>query len=164
MGDDSGLSVDGPDSFAGALLYVVIGLAIASYGGYDHVQQTEAVRESVEVDATITELSIEADAGTSSNPGIDYEPNVEFVYVYDGTEYTGTELYPATVEREYETRSAAESAVSEYESGARTTAYVEPDEPSDAFLKNETSNAPLVALGIGGVFALIAAASAVRKL
>jgi hypothetical protein len=38
MGDDSGLSVDGPDSFVGVLLYVVMGPAIA---GYAHVQQTE---------------------------------------------------------------------------------------------------------------------------
>jgi len=164
MSDDSGFNVDGPDSFAGALVYVAIGLAIASYGGYDYMQQTEAVREAVQVDATVTELSIETDSGTSSNPDTEYEPVVEFRYVYDGTEYTGTKLYPADIQRNYETRSAAESAVETYEPGAQTTAYVEPGEPSDAFLKNETSNAPLIALGIGGVVTLFAAVSAVRKI
>lgn len=164
VSDDSGISVDGPDSLAGALLYIVIGLAIASYGGYDYIQQTEAVRESVEVDATVTELSIETRSGTSSDPSVEFEPVIEFEYAYDGTEYTGTKLYPSDIERNYETRSAAESAVAEYDPGVRTTAYVDPDAPSDAFLKNETSSAPLVALGIGGLFALFAVVSAVRKL
>lgn len=164
MTNDSGLSVNGPDSLRGALVYLLIGIAILSYGGYDYVQQTEAVRGSVEVTATITELAVETDSGTSSNPGVNYDPVVEFEYTYNGTEYTGTKIYPADIEQNYETRSAAESAIEGYEQGTETIAYVEPDEPSDAFLKNKTSNAPLLAIGIGGIFALFAAVSAGTKL
>ena len=164
MSDNSGVDIDGPDSLAGALLYVIIGLAIASYGGYDYLQQTEAVRESVEVDATVTELSIETTSGTSSNPGVNYEPAVKFEYRYNGTQYTGTKVYPADIEQNYETQSAAESVIEEYEQGAETTAYVEPAEPNDALLKNKTSNAPLIAIGIGEIFALFAAVSAGKKI
>ncbi|MDS0222351.1 DUF3592 domain-containing protein [Haloarcula sp. S1AR25-5A] len=164
MAKDSNFSVNGPDTLGRAVLYIVIGVAIASYGGYDYVQQTEAVRNSVEVDATITERSIETDSGTASNPGVKYEPSVEFEYTYNGTRYTGTKLYPANIGRDYETRSAAESAIEPYERGTQTIAYVSPDEPGDAFLKNETSRAPIIAIGIGGVFALIAALSAVKKI
>lgn len=164
MGTGSDSKMSGPDSLAGAILYIVIGLAIASYGGYDYIQQTEAVRDSVQVDATVTELSIETDRGTSSNPGIEYQPAAEFEYTYSGTQYTGTKVYPAEIEQNYETRSAAESAIESYEQGGETTAYVEPDEPSDAFLKNKTSNAPIIAIGIGGIFALLSTVSAVRKI
>lgn len=164
MADDSSFSVNGPDSLGGALLYIVVGIAIASYGGYDYVQQTEAVRNSVEVNATITELSIETDSGTSSNPGVEYEPSVAFAYTYDGTKYTGTKLYPANIEQSYETRSAAESAIEPYEQGGQTTAYVSPDEPGDAFLKNKTSNAPVLAIGVGGLFTFLATIFAVKKL
>jgi hypothetical protein len=164
MDDDSGVNIKGPDSLKGALLYILIGIAIISYGGYDYVQQTEAVRESVEVDATITELDIEADSGTSSNPGANFDPVVEFEYTYNGTEYTGSKIYPADIEQNYETQSGAESAIEEYEQGAQTTAYVSPDEPGDAFLKNQTSNAPIIAVVLGGLFTLFAAVSAVRKL
>ena len=164
MSDESGFSVNGPDSLAGALLYVVIGLAIASYGGYDYMQQTEAVRNSVQVNATVTELSIETDSGISSNPGTEYDPTIEFEYTYNGTQYTGTKLYPANIEQNYKTQSGAESAIKGYEQGKQTTAYVEPDEPGDAFLENKTSNAPLIALGIGGIFALFATVSAAKKL
>ena len=164
MSDDSGVNIKGPDSLKGALLYILIGIAIISYGGYDYVQQTEAVRESVEVDATITELDIEADSGTSSNPGANFDPVVEFEYTYNGTEYTGSKIYPADIEQNYETQSGAQSAIEEYEQGAQTTAYVSPDEPGDAFLKNQTSNAPIIAVVLGGLFTLFAAVSAVRKL
>ena len=164
MAKDSDFSVNGPDTLGNAVLYILVGVAIASYGGYDYVQQTEAVRNSVEVDATLTEVSIETDSGTSSNPGVKYEPSVEFEYTYNGTRYTGTELYPANIERNYETRSAAESAIEPYEQGTQTTAYVSPDEPEDAFLKNKTSNAPIIAIGMGGVFALFAALSVVKKI
>jgi len=164
MADDSGLSVNGPDSLGGAVLYIVVGIAVLSYGGYDYVQQTEAVRNSVEVDATITELSIETDSGTSSNPGSNYEPTVEFEYTYNETKYTGTKIYPAHIEQSYDTRSAAESAIERYEQGTETTAYVSPAQPGDAFLKNKTSNAPVIAIVLGGLFSLIATVSAVRKI
>lgn len=164
MDDNSGTNIKGPDSVAKAALYVLIGLAIASYGGYDYIQQTEAVRNSVQVDATVTELSIETDPGTSSNPGVEYEPVVEFEYTYNGAQYTGTKVYPANLEQNYQTQSAAESAIEDYEEGGKTTAYVEPDEPDDAFLKNNTSNAPLIAIGIGSVFALLSAVAAVKKI
>ena len=154
----------GPDSVAGAVLYVVIGLAIVSYGGYDYIQQTEAVRDSVQVDATVTERGIKTDRGTTSNPGTEYEPAVKFEYTYNGAQYTGTKVYPAEIEQNYETRSAAEAAIESYEQGGETTAYVEPDEPGDAFLKNKTSNAPIIAIAIGGIFALLSTVSAVRKI
>lgn len=163
MADDSAANVKGPDSLKGALLYILIGVAIASYGGYDYVQQTEAVREAVEVEATIVEVGIETDSGTSSSPGPNYDPTVAFEYSYDGTEYTGSEIYPAEVEQEYQTQSGAESVIEEYERGAQTTAHVSLDQPGNAFLKNETSNAPLIAIVIGGVFAIFSTISAVRK-
>lgn len=163
MSDDSGVSINGPDSLKGALLYILIGIVILSYGGYDYVQQTETVRESVEVDATITELDIEADSGTSSNPGANYDPVVEFEYIYQGDEYVGTKIYPANIEQNYETQSGAESAIEEYEEGSQTTAYVSPNQPEDAFLKNQTSDAPIIAIVLGGLFTLFAIFSAVKK-
>ena len=163
MGNESGVNINGPDTLKGALLLMLIGIAIISYGGYDHVQQTEAVRDAVEVDATITELDIEADSGTSSNPGANYDPVVEFEYTYNENEYTGTKIYPADIEQNYETQSSAESAIEEYEQGTQTTAYVSPDQPGDAFLKNQTSSAPIIAIVLGGLFTLFATVSAVRK-
>lgn len=164
MTDDSSVKINGPNSFKGALLYILIGIAIVSYGGFDYAQQTEAVRESVAVEATITELSVETNGGTSSNQGVDYSPTVAFEYTYNGTTYTGTKIYPADIQENYETRSSAELVIEEYERGTQTTAYVVPDQPRDAFLKNQTSNAPIIAVVLGGLFTLFATFSAVRNL
>lgn len=89
----------------------------------------------MEVNATVTELSIETTMRTSSNPSVNYEPAVKFEYRYNGTQYTGTKVYPADIEQNYETQSAAESVIGEYKQGAETTAYVGLAEPNGAFLK-----------------------------
>jgi hypothetical protein len=165
MTDSSGFSIDSPDTFRGAVLLLLAGLAITGYGAYDYVQQTEAVRNSVEVDATITEVGVETQSSVSGQSGgkVHYEPTVEFEYEYGGSTYTGTNIFPATIAPEYDTRSAAESLVDEYESGAAVTAYVDASNPRHAFLKNKTSNEPLVAAGIGGVISLLGAASTLKK-
>jgi hypothetical protein len=137
---------------------------LGAYAGYDYVQQTEAVRESVGVEATITELDIETDSGTSSNPSANFDPVVKFEYTYNRNKYTRIKIYPADIEQNYGTQSGAESAIEEYEQGAQTTAYVSPDRPGDAFLKDQTSNAPITAIVLGRVFTLFATVSAVRKL
>jgi hypothetical protein len=113
----------------------------------------------VVVDAAITELGI----GTASNPGAEYEPAVGFASGYGGTQYAGTQLSPAGIERDDETQAAAGSAVEGYERGTGATVSVEPDEPGGAFPKDEPTAAPLVLIGVGGSFALRSAVSTVRK-
>jgi hypothetical protein len=165
MTDSSGLSVDGPDTLRGAVLLLLVGLAITGYGAYDYVQQTEAIRNSVEVDATITEVGVETQSSVGGQSGgkVHYEPDVEFTYEYRGETYTGTHVFPADIAPEYDTQSKAESVVDEYEEGTTATAYVDSADQSHAFLKNRASNEPLLAAGIGGVLSLLGAASTVQK-
>lgn len=161
MGDD-GFSVDGPETLRGALLLLVLGLAVGGYGVYDYVQQTDAVRNSVEVQATIVEVGVETDSsGSSRSVNVDYEPTVRFTYEYDGSSYTGSKLYPAAISSDHDTRSAAESELDGYAEGETVTAYVTPSDPDDAFLKNQTTNAPIFAGLIGAVMAGAGGVSAV---
>ncbi|WP_318568669.1 DUF3592 domain-containing protein [Salinigranum marinum] len=163
MADDTGISINGPETLRGAVVLLVIGLGVTGYGVFDYVQQSDAVRESVEVDATITEVGVETESSPSSGTGVEYEPRVEFAYEYRGDSHTGTDLFPAEIAPRYDTRSAAESAVRAYEEGTTVTAYVDPDDPDDAFLRHETSNAPLLAVGIGAVFALLGGLSTAKR-
>jgi hypothetical protein len=162
MTDDTGLSVDGPETLGGALAVLLLGLAVAGYGVYDYTQQADAVAEAVEVDATVTEVGTESQS-TSSTSGVDYEPRVRFTYEYEGTTYEGTRLFPATVAPEYDTESAARDAVSGYEVGENVTAYVVPDDPDGAFLRDRRSNAPLTLAGIGGIVSLLGGALSVKR-
>jgi len=151
MSDESGFSIDGPESLRGALLMLLVGLALVGYGGYDYVQQSDAVRNSVEVTATVEEVGVET---VSARRGVDHEPTVRFSYEYEETTYESSSVFPASISPTYDTESAARSVVAEYEEGATATAYVAPDRPGDAFLKNRTTNGPVLAAGFGLFFVL----------
>ena len=160
MGDD-GLSIDGPKTRRGAVLMLLIGLAATGYGAYDYTQQSAAVDDAVEVDAEVTELSVESTSSGSST-AVDYRPVVRFTYEYEGTEYESTNVFPAAIAPTYDTESAARSAVEEYAVGESATAYVDPADPDAAFLRSQTSNAPLVAVAVGVGFVLVGGRSAIR--
>ncbi|MFC7229082.1 DUF3592 domain-containing protein [Salinirubellus salinus] len=165
MGRDSGLQIDsvgGPKTLAGAVGFLLVGLAITGYGVYDYTQQSDAIDDAVEVDATVTEVGIESQS-SSSTRGVNYEPQVRFTYQYDGETYEGTRLFPATTAPEYETESAARDAVREYEAGENVTAYVVPDDPDGAFLRAQRSDTPLTLAGIGGVLSLLGGVLTVKR-
>jgi hypothetical protein len=145
------------------MVLLVLGLGLTGYGAYDYAQQSGALRNAVEVNATITDVGIETEGASTKDAGVNYEPRVEFTYEYRGNAYTGTNVFPATIAPEYDQRSRAESVVDGYEAGATATAYVDPDDPDDAFLKHKTSTTPLIAAGIGAVISLLGAASALQK-
>jgi hypothetical protein len=160
MGDD-GLSIGGPKTRRGAVLMLLIGLAVTGYGAYDYTQQSDAVADAVEVDAAVTDVGVES-TSTGSSPGTDYRPTVRFTYEYEGTEYASTNVFPSAITSNYDTESAAREVVAEYAVGESTTAYVDPADPDGGFLRTETSNAPLVAVGVGLLFAFVGGRSAIR--
>jgi hypothetical protein len=160
MGDD-GLSIGGPKTRRGAVLMLLIGLAVTGYGAYDYTQQSDAVADAVEVDAAVTDVGVES-TSTGSSPGTDYRPTVRFTYEYEGTEYASTNVFPSAITSDYDTESAAREIVAEYAVGESTTAYVDPADPDGGFLRTETSNAPLVAVGVGLLFAFVGGRSAIR--
>ncbi|MFC6864391.1 DUF3592 domain-containing protein [Halomicroarcula sp. GCM10025817] len=163
MSDSSGLSVNGPETLRGSVAFLLVGLCLTGYGAFDYVQQSDSIRDSVEVEATITEVGVEPVSGSSSSTSVSYEPRVRFTYTYRGQSHTGTNLYPADIPPNFETRSAAETAVQKYETGQEITAYVDPDDPGNAFLQNESSSAPLIAVGIGVVLTLLGSAATLKQ-
>jgi hypothetical protein len=141
---------------------LLAGLALLGYGGYDYVQQSEALSDTETVDATVLETSIEEIQQRRGR--VDYEPTVTFEYSYGGETHTSSQLYPATIAPDYDTRSTAESQLDGYESGATVTAYVDPDSPGSAFLLDERSGATLKFAGIGALLAIVGGVGAFRRL
>lgn len=161
---DSGVSINGPKTLGRSLLLLLVAVGIVGYGAADYAQSTSAVRESVETEATITELDVETHsvkAGTGSN--VKHQPVVEFTYTYDGEQYTGDRLFAGSVPPRYDTESAARDAIDRYERGETTTAYVDPDAPETAFLRNETSNRQFVFIGVGLVLTAFGGVSVVKN-
>jgi hypothetical protein len=160
---DGGVSIDGPKTLKGALLLLVVGLAVTGYGAYDYTQQSDAVADAVAVDATVTDVEIES-TSSGSSPGVDYRPTVRFTYEYEGSEYASTNVFPSAITTDYDTESAAREVVGAYAAGEPATAYVDPADPDGAFLKAQTSNAPLFAAVLGLLLAVGGAVSAAKRL
>ena len=158
--DDDGVTVRvggrEVDPVRGGALLLVLGLALSAYGGYDYHQQRDALDDAVEVNATVVETGVEATSGSSS-PGAEYRPTVSFEYRYGGENYTSHSVFPSSSTPNYDTESAAREVLAGYEAGSEATAYVDPDQPADAFLLREASGGPLLAIGIGAALALLGA-------
>jgi hypothetical protein len=158
MSDDSGLSgsIDGPTTLRGAVALLLVGLAMTGYGVYDFFEQNEEIQDSVTVEATIVQNEVVQRSSSSPNTAdIDYAPELQYEYDYEGTRYTGSSIYPSeTVTLEYDTREAARSEVSEYENGSTVTARVLPSNPSESFLRAQRSYQPLAVAGVGLLLSL----------
>ena len=162
MADSSGLSIDGPSTTRGALVLLVVGLAAAGFGGYDYLQQSDAVDDAVAVDAEIVETGVKTVSG-GRRSGVEYRPTVRFTYTYDGTSYTSTNVFPSTTSPSYDTESAARDVLDGAGTGDAVTAYVDPADPDGAFLLNQTSAAPLLFVLVGGLFVVAGGRTVVQN-
>ncbi|EMA12297.1 DUF3592 domain-containing protein [Haloarcula marismortui] len=133
-------------------LLLLLATGLLGFGGYDYVQQSQAVDNAVAVQATITDSSVDRMDG---GRGIDYEPEIQYTYKYQGETYTSEQVFPSTGIRTYSDRSKAESVVESYEPGTTARAYVSPADPDDAFLIRERTPFPLRAIAVGGFLSVI---------
>lgn len=151
MADSSG-GVTGLNVRRAAILLLVVGVGLTGYGVFDGTQQSNAQEAVVAVNATVTGVGTE-------RVDLKFVPRVEYTYEFRGQSYTGTNLYATDLLTPYERRSAAESAVEDYERGTTVTAYVDPTEPENAFLEQRSSTTPSTATVIGALLAFFGAVS-----
>jgi hypothetical protein len=151
MADSPG-RLSGPNIRRAATLLLLVGVGLTGYGVYDNTQQSNALEDAVEVNATITDVGTE-------RVDLKFVPHVEYTYEYRGQSYTGTNLYASDLVTPFEQRSGAEAAVEEYERGATVTAYVDPADPDDAFLEHRSSTGPSTTTGVGALLAIVGTVS-----
>ncbi|WP_247010729.1 DUF3592 domain-containing protein [Halorientalis litorea] len=142
----------------GTVIVVLVCLAGITYGGYDYVQQSEAVEDAVPVQATIQEASV---SHSESRGASDYYVQVEFTYQFQGEEYTGDQLFPGSFSRSYDTRSDAQAAIESYDVGETVTGYVDPATPSEGFLERQAITSPFEFVALGGVVLLLTTLNAI---
>ncbi|MFC7046195.1 DUF3592 domain-containing protein [Halobacteriaceae archaeon GCM10025711] len=116
------------DGFSGTVRVAVallVGLATIGYGAYSYSVQSSALDSATEVDATVTDISVEKNDGK----GVTYTPHATFTYTYEGETYTSSNVYPGKLPREFGSREDARFELKGYEPGEAVTAYVPPDSP-----------------------------------
>ncbi len=139
------------------VVLLLVGLGIAGYGGYDYLQQQEAIDDAVPVESTVVDTAIDRSAGR----GLHYRVTVNHTYRYNGTGYTSEQVFPGSIAPSYNVREDAEDVIEPYEPNATVTAYVDPDSPGRAFLERRATWGPFQFVGIGGLIVVLVTLDAV---
>lgn len=149
--------------FAFAIILLAMGLVVTAIGVDEYQSQTEALDDAVEVEATIVTSEVHlyqdefdrtvrtADDRTTDTP--EYRLVIEFEYEFEGQQYRSSNVNVAGSVERFDSREDARAALEAYPEGSQTTAYVDPDEPGEAFLEDDL---PLITYLVpgAGVFLL----------
>jgi len=139
------------------IVVVVVGIGLMVLGGRQWKQQGDALKNAVEVDATIVSVEVEPASNIGSDrytQGKTFTPQVKYSYEVAGTSYESTRMYPAGIQVSQPNEVAARDALNQFAAGSKVKAWVDPATPTLAFLKKEKSAAPAVLLGIGAAMTL----------
>lgn len=142
------------------VVMLIAGLATTGYGVYEYQAQNSALENAEEVDVTIISKGVESH---SARRGVDYRPTVEFSYSYEQQEYTGEKIFPGTSVNDFNTQEAARQQITNYTEGETTTAYVNPENPGNAFLKHQSTNTPYIMTLIGLFITVLSSYKAITR-
>lgn len=146
---------------SGSAMAVAIGLLFAGIGGYLYMDQQAAIENSERIEATVVNSHVQVDEGTGTEAD-SYYPVVEYEYTYDGQTYTSDNVFPG-VGSSSTSLSRAREIVDDYQQGDQVTAYVNPDDPQEAYLIEETDSLFHFAfIGAGGLAVLLGIGGIVR--
>ena len=155
------------------VLLLVVGVGLTAFAVMEYQSQVNALDNADEVEATIVDSEVLLyDDGFDSTGTDDRDPDereyrkhVEFEYEYEGQQYRSTNIDIAGTTERYDEREDAETALAEYPEGGQVTAYVDPDDPDEAFLEAGVPTTTYLLIGFGAfliVGAVVMAAVYVR--
>jgi hypothetical protein len=137
------------------LCLLAVGVPLTGLGGFFVVRGFSAVQDqarlnelAIEVPATIISSAVQETSSGNEPSGRkqSYWPEVEFSYEYGGETRTSKKVWPvAESGREAEVR----EVVDRYPPAAKVTAFVDPDDPSTAFLERRWGQLAYVSILIG---------------
>ena len=139
------------------ILLLVVGVGLTAVGVMEYQSQVSALDEADEVEATITESEVLLYEDEFDSTGTDdrysdereYRKHVEFEYEYEGQQYRSTNIDIAGTTERYDEREDAKAALAAYPDGGQVTAYVDPNEPDEAFLEAGIPITTYILLGFG---------------
>lgn len=135
---------------------VIVGLLVVAGGGYLFYSGMQTTANAEAVDATVVSSGVVDNSNTGGDDAKDYTVRVEYRYTYDGETYTSENLCPGAgtgCAPASDFRTDVQEFVDDHAEGDTVTAYVQPSNPSNAYLVD--SGPPLVYLGVAAVGLLV---------
>lgn len=145
---------------------VVGGLLVFGFGYIDYTARDTAFENPTPVDGTVQSVAIEE---VNEQDDMAFHPNITYTYRLDGRRYTAHTIDPSIYLYKENTREAAEAFTSNYTVGETTTVFVNPNDPSQAFLKRDTEGwwetiQPYVSMLLDGLMTVTGVGAIVSKL
>lgn len=138
------------------IVFLSVGLGVASLGYSNYENTAELTENSIEVQGEITEVAVEQDVdGTGADRDRVYRPVVEYTYTYEGETYTGDDLTASDITQNFGSESAAREELDEYEEGERITVSIDPKNPTESYLEQESNFGSYFFGFVGVLFGLI---------
>jgi len=132
-------------------LLSLLGLAICLSGVRSYWVQYRAVSRAEQASGTIETVDIQpvVDGNGSTN----YVPTVEYEYQTPTQRLNGTSIYPGQTHptKLFNSESAANAPVAEYQPGTETTVYYDRLDPDHSFLKPTLHRGPDIAKVVFGL-------------
>jgi hypothetical protein len=158
-------------SVLGPVFVFLICLAFAGGGGYMLWSQERAISGSERVTGTIESSSVgeettqrDVDDDGMLEEETTYYARVTYTYTYRGQRYESSNVFPGVGDPSVG-RGEAREIVDEHDAGSDAEVYVDPDEPSSAYLVRERSLAlPVGFMLFGGVLALLSGFTAYSRI
>jgi len=142
-------NLNSTQGLAFAAVFALIGVAIAGYGFTQYQGQQDYLENTENISATVTDNSIRTDS--SRRGGIDYQAEISFEYSFQGENFSSNFIHPLDTDKEFNSETEAEKFLEDYQEGETVDAFVDPDNPDEAFLKAERSSEPLLMMIIGAL-------------
>lgn len=141
------------------LLFLVGGLIFAGTGAFIYLDEKQAIEVSRPTEAEIIASRVVVE---ESDDEISYYPDITYRYEHEGQHYESSNLTPGFGNTS-RSQSWAETLVEEHPPGAVVTAYVNPGEPTEAFLLQESSWVVcFIAMGVGAILIVLAVRQGIR--
>lgn len=145
---------EGKGAVISSLVAILIGLGLVVLGFNTYTNQNQALENPVNVSATVVDTGITEDS--SRRGGIDYQPEIEYEYTFEGQTYTSDSMHPGgQLPDEHNIESEAREVIDRYSQGSEITVFVPPENPGDAFIEAEKTSDPLFFMGIGVLFMVL---------
>jgi hypothetical protein len=151
-------------SVFGFVIFLVLGLATAGFGGYMWTEQSERINSYETTEATVLSSEVEEDVRNDPDGGTErrYYPDVTYEYTVDGETYENSNVMPGPG-RSSSGQNRAQNIVENHPEGETVTVHYDPENPSNSFLVENRQLIFLGVAGFGGLISVLVTVQLVRR-
>ena len=134
------------------------GLGLLYVGVTQYLLQRRLIANAIAIEVEIVKSEVFKSVSADTDQRLDrntsttsFRPDLRFRYAYDGIEYESDMLQPTIIVQSYASADSAAKDLAPFPVGAKVLAFVNPQHPDKAYLKQEAFAGPVVFMILGMV-------------